>query len=215
MRKWLRRWIAPFPYEDYVDRHRCIFIHIPKCAGSSVHAVLGGGRKVSRSHASYRMYQTADRRRFASYFKFTVVRNPWERALSSYRYLATGGSGREADLRLSAWINAECGDFRDFVLKWLDHDKLHGILVLRPQFSFVYDMIARRVMVDQVCRMERLEADLESVWRRLGVHQATPMVNASIGDKPTDAYADPAVVDRVATLYALDAKLFDYRFDAE
>jgi hypothetical protein len=41
------------------------------------------------------------------------------------------------------------------------------------------------------------------------------MVNASIGDKPTDAYADPAVVDRVATLYALDAKLFDYRFDAE
>lgn len=30
-----------FPYRDYLDRHRCIFIHVPRAAGTSILQAMG------------------------------------------------------------------------------------------------------------------------------------------------------------------------------
>lgn len=213
IRRWLRRRFAPFPYEPYCDRLGCIFIHIPKCAGSSVHAVLSPSLRVPRWHANYRLYRTSDKRRFESYFKFTVVRNPWDRVYSGYEYLRSGGNRRSGDRPLAERIQRECADFREFVLDWLSQDALHGVLLLRPQFTFIYDLPRERLMVDDLCRFENLGDDLARVFGRLGIEAGVPHVNASPTDDFRKAYVDPRMVDRIGELYARDARLLDYDFE--
>ena len=69
-------------------KHKCIFIHIPKCAGTTVEVYL-------RSHAKSQK-QTKMRERgeelarainlYPEYFTFTFVRNPFDRFVSYYFY---------------------------------------------------------------------------------------------------------------------------------
>ncbi|HSH75802.1 MAG TPA: sulfotransferase family 2 domain-containing protein, partial [Longimicrobiales bacterium] len=72
------------------DDRRCIFVHIPKCAGFSVARSLFGN--LAGGHLTVRKYQMIYRRReFSEYFKFTFVRNPWDRVVSAFFFLKEGG----------------------------------------------------------------------------------------------------------------------------
>jgi len=83
------------------DRLRCIFIHIPKTAGSSIEDVLfphprtteqfwglpnkyqtGGLQHLMAKHIKLEVPSDI----FNSYFKFTVIRNPWDQAVSHFCY---------------------------------------------------------------------------------------------------------------------------------
>ena len=70
-------------------RHRCIFVHIPKTAGTSVEAALGWFTEYTRGaqdHRSIRKLREAiTPDEFCTYFKFTFVRNPWDRVVSWYK----------------------------------------------------------------------------------------------------------------------------------
>src|ERR1700746_1966012 len=74
-------------YAGYPNRFRCIFIHIPKTAGSSVVEVLFGERS---RHIPYFEYEQANPGKFRRYFKFSFVRNPWDRLVFSYFFLRAG-----------------------------------------------------------------------------------------------------------------------------
>ena len=64
-----------------LDYYRCIFVHIPKNAGLSVCYTLFGN--TGGSHRKITSYQKLFHpKTFASYFKFTFVRNPWDRFIS-------------------------------------------------------------------------------------------------------------------------------------
>src|SRR4051812_39230730 len=64
--------------------HRCIFVHIPKTAGNSVNRVFGIGWQDHKDLQRYHAELPAEL--FATYFKFAIVRNPWDRLLSDYNY---------------------------------------------------------------------------------------------------------------------------------
>ena len=60
-------------FSHFADEHQCIFIHIPKAAGTSVTLTLFG--KGSR-HVPWFEYYQANPRKFRKYFKFAFVRIP-------------------------------------------------------------------------------------------------------------------------------------------
>lgn len=167
--------------------HRCVFVHIPKTAGQSIEHVfldllgltwkrraplllrynanpeLGPPRLAHLRAADYVALGHMSESQFADYFRFSFVRNPWDRAVSFYKYI-----GRPA----------ECS-FKRFAIEVLPNDLWHNMYwFVRPQTEFLY--AGGRLMVDFVGRFETLEADFREVRDRLGLPIARlPFVNRS------------------------------------
>lgn len=189
------------------DEMECIFVHIPKAAGTSVAHGLFGCGVGHKSIYEYRKIFGAD---FHRYFKFAVVRNPFSRVVSAYESLKRGGN--------PVWPNADryrdevlCRyeGFERFVLEELDRatkEQKH----FRPQWKFL--MIGGDLAVDYVARLETLEEDFERICERLGVDRTLPHRNKTGDRRPPLAsyYENDAVADAVRTLYADDFSLLDY-----
>lgn len=88
-----------------VPDQNILFIHIPKCGGSSIAAGLFKKENIAYktymqlSKGQHKKYMTDHHQKHATasyykkklksfddYYKFTVIRNPWERAISSYEW---------------------------------------------------------------------------------------------------------------------------------
>ena len=163
--------------------HQCIFIHIPKVAGTSIARFFETEQPQSPPSAlpfdpndkskfqpppphlralDYIRYGLATKEQFDSYFKFAFVRNPFARLVSEYRYR----------------LLARKYDFNTWVMNELPrpawNDQYCHIL---PQYDFVYDDDGRLV-VDFVGRFEHLSRDFkrglpeaEHLVRRLAADQ--------------------------------------------
>ena len=72
-------------------RRKVIFIHIPKCAGSSI-SLNWLGFQVG--HQSYRQYEVKLGGQMKDFFIFSFVRHPETRFVSAYQFLSRGGMSR-------------------------------------------------------------------------------------------------------------------------
>jgi hypothetical protein len=202
------------------DLHRCIFVHIPRCAGTSVEDVIWPGPRDARDlwmgfvgphgnryqagglqHLLARQIrQAVGARRFDSYFKFSVVRDPFDRAVSQfchmrYRRDLRGFLGMEDDASFTEYL-ALIGGRRH--VQW------------EPQCSFLYDQEGR-LMVDFVARFETLERDLGEVFERLGI-QCASLPHENAADRHQDiVYDDEESRALVEKIYSEDFSRFGYR----
>lgn len=189
------------------DKHRCIFVHIPKAAGVSVSkklfGCLGGGHPPLADYAH--VFSPVE---FKDYFKFTFVRNPWDRLLSAYVFLAKGGfNGKDAE-----WAKrnlAPYANFQDFVRGWVNEKNIWTKQHFYPQSYFV--TLDGQLAVDFVGRFENIDEDFATIAQRLGVDARLEHLNSS-GKKDYHDYYDEECADIVARVYREDIALFDYRF---
>ncbi len=83
-------------------KHQCIFIHISKCAGTSIEGAFGiDSKELNYEHLYgwcpenrlYLQHATPqqlldfgyiDQKTWNEYYKFVIIRNPWSRAYSDY-----------------------------------------------------------------------------------------------------------------------------------
>ena len=92
--------------------HRCIFVHIPKTAGSSIENAIWGDDWTQRTKSQlwmgavrpgYNKYQSGGLQHllatqikqevgsavFDDYYKFSFTRNPWDKVVSQFLHLKT------------------------------------------------------------------------------------------------------------------------------
>ena len=69
-------------------KHRFIFIHVPKCAGSSISLNLLGYQV---GHTPYKTYEALLGKDLRHYFTFSIVRDPLIRFWSAYNFIEKGG----------------------------------------------------------------------------------------------------------------------------
>ena len=71
-------------------KHKCIFIHIPRCGGTSMEISITGKNwwAVERStkHLIASTAQKVYKPYWNDYFKFSFVRNPWDRMVSMSKF---------------------------------------------------------------------------------------------------------------------------------
>lgn len=190
------------------DEQKALFIHIPKCAGISVnHAIygsLGGGHQTLNHYM--RVFPPEQ---LLSYFKFTIVRNPWDRLVSAYFFLQKGGF-EEAD---RCWFNNELSEysgFSDFVQNWLTRETIWTRHHFRPQYHYFLDR-NRKLPLDFIGHFETIDRDFDYIASRIGIEKKLPQHNASQHRNYRDYYdnATRAIVEKV---YAEDIGLLGYKF---
>lgn len=205
----MRKVIGPEGYSfKPFDEKKCIFIHIPKCAGVSVNNSLFGC--LAGGHTTLDEYiEIFEPNCLQSYFKFTIVRNPWDRLVSAYFFLQKGGFGS----RDRIWFEEELSSFRSFdgfVTSWVNEKNIWKWHHFRPQYHYFQNK-HDKVKVDFVGYLENLNHDFDVIAQRLGVHSALESANLGKHDSYMDYYTEDTkrIVEAV---YHKDIELLGYDF---
>lgn len=200
-----------YPYRRYNDKNKCIFIHIPKNAGTSILDAIGAPT-TGRLHIEYFHYEKADKERFNKYFKFAIVRNPLDRARSTYKYLVAGGNQDESDLYLSRKIREKSTCFSEFVINILTPSNVASFNLLRPQSAFICDT-TDKTMMDSILFFESLESDWKQLKNRAqyftGISGILRHTNKSISSSNQEKLMlSPEAFARLKLVYERDYKIF-------
>lgn len=218
-------------------KHKCIFIHIPKCAGTSFEKVLGHfdnyEERGRQDHRSVRMIQkpfslfqafstfdnTKDSVRrmrehfrtprnpnnslkvnseqYESYFKFTVVRNPWHRTHSWYKNVK-----RDPVHQKNYGIPGEI-DFTSFVTKFA------GKGYLRPQ-TYWLKQFNGQINLDHLGHFETLADTFELINNKFNLQETSlPHALEGKGTSISQDLTDEAS-KFIASYYAEEIELFGY-----
>lgn len=163
-------------------RHACLFIHVPKCGGTSIeeylrtHAAAIGHRAEPGLDRTMRRAGLAETlNRHPGYFVFAFVRHPLDRLVSTWRHgLRGAGPYYERpvrDLTLAEYVRIAV---EGRTAEQSEFDRYH----LLPQVAFVPDAGRRtlfgvaldpRVTCGLVGRFERLDDDFRTICGRLGI----------------------------------------------
>lgn len=174
-----------------VHEHKLIFIHINRTGGVSVETAF---EQPIMDHRLPRDFiKEYGRDTWDNYYKFAIVRNPWDRMVSVY-------SNRKK------WIDEMSTKDLSFE-EWL-----LGLQYYREfnQLRWIYSN--SKIIVDFVGRFERLELDFQKVCKKIGVKKSLPHKNKS-EHAPYQCYYTKKTKELIETYCEREIKMFGYRFN--
>ena len=197
-----------YSYKPFDDR-KTIFVHIPKCAGVSINQTIFGN--LAGGHTTFEEYLNIfEPHCINGYFKFTIVRNPWDRLVSAYFFLKKGGFGeKDRD-----WFNEELSsfiDFDDFVKRWVNKKNIWKWHHFRPQYHYMLDK-REKIPLDFVGFLENLDDDFKYITKKIGITCDLPTSNKSKHKNYQDYYNDETK-EIIREIYSEDIELLGYNFD--
>lgn len=199
-------------------RRRLIFVHIQKTGGSAINLAFGQPQNPPEKHRdATELRALYGEAAWSQSFKFSIVRNPWDRLVSwwtmidSMRAHVAAGGAASGFIR---YVLQNALSFEQFIgLDGEIADADGRKRVLRPQLSYITDAEGR-LMVDHVGRFERLGAEVAVVAALRGKPVTLRRINASQHGPYHEAYT-PSMRDRVGEAFAADIAAFGYRFEAD
>jgi len=188
-------------------KHRFIFVHAGRTGGTSFERIAGqdvtndertkhlGNTDFDGKHLGFQYYQRAFPSEFKTFFKFTIVRNPFDRLVSQWFWRTTVIKDHQG-MSLKEFILT-----RHESSKYSEKFKLSGFSINDSLKQF-----------DYIGRFEDLHNTYRYLLEKLNIQQ-TDMVysNKTIHNNYQDYYT-AETIDIVNVKYGLDLELFDYKF---
>lgn len=189
-------------------KHKFAFVHIPKTGGTSLTLLLAPHLDKPPARTKGRSWQglchntglhsginkhTADK--LKDYFKFTIVRNPYDRLLSMWR----SGYGRPGKKTFEEYCNSVCSRRKH---------RAFG-----PQVDYIsHDGI---VLVDYVARYEQYDAEVTLLMNKwdLSFEQIPHRLNTK-NRKNRQAVFTKKIADKIYEHMKLDFDTFSYKKDS-
>lgn len=192
-----------------LDYYKCIFVHIPKNAGLSVcYTLFGNAGGSHRKIVDYKNIFSPNT--FNRYYKFTFVRNPWDRLVSTFFFLKNGGLTEKDRI----WAESHLGeftDFKNFVKNWLTENNINNSLHFQHQHIFLEDGKGQ-IAVDFIGRFENIDEDFKAITDTLNINRVLKKTNASERKENYRLYYDEETKAIVEAIYKKDIELFNYEF---
>lgn len=216
-----------------INEYKAIFIHIPKTAGTSIYnffkvnntlwSKIGtfGKVRVGLEHARAMDLKQFDETKniFDEYFKFSFVRNPYDRVLSQFFWQCRLIKHEEPDVLLfNRWLPEYLDDkllFEGFV------DSGEKRYILRqhracsehylPQYNFLYDE-EENLLIDFIGRYENLENDLKLILKKINYTKEVILPRLNTNDKAfnKEEYLTEHNKSVIYEKYKKDFMLFNY-----
>jgi hypothetical protein len=183
-------------------KHKFIFIHINKCGGTTIDTLFNGE---FAGHKKAFHYEELYPKEFNNYFKFTFVRNPWDRVVSFYHY--------QVKRKWDFYPFNKTIPFKKFVKEWLR--QMPGQTTLNT--NSCYDWISDKnddLLVDFIGKLENFQQDFNAICDTIGIErQKLPHENKSKHKHYTEYYNEETK-EIVAKKYAKDIEYFGYKFES-
>lgn len=187
-----------------------MFIHVPKAAGTSIsHALYGR----SLGHLKASEIKRWCPKEFKTLFKFGFTRNPWDRAVSAYRFALKGSTETAGIRNFKQYQSPEFRDFDTFVNEWLAIKDLTKVdYVFQPQYLFVLDSNERNLL-DFIGKIERIDEDIKKLSVLLNRKIEIPVLNrVTTPGSYKKYYRDRQLINKVGDIYSKDVNYFNYDF---
>lgn len=209
-------------------KEKIIFIHIPKCAGSSVEMFFGvkpfkwsqpnyenltgwcPKRKIHLQHATAEQLlelDLIDEETWNNYFKFAIVRNPWSRAVSDYLWI-NGTTPFKVSFKNYLSAKGRYGRvLSDTSIKEYRGDHLW------PQNEFI--TLDGEIAVDKVIKIENLKQEFAQLAEDRGFKSIT-LPHDKKAKKPYKHYSHfyrDIEIEMLKQKFEDDIKIFNYKFE--
>ncbi|WP_415906477.1 sulfotransferase family 2 domain-containing protein [Neptuniibacter sp. QD72_48] len=195
-----------FLYPDYYRDGKVVFIHVPKAAGTSIAETLYG-RSITHHTADH--FRKANRKLYSDSFTFSVVRNPYERLVSAYKFAKAGGTKRVPIRNPELYTGKDFSNFENFVKNWLVRKDINNIdFVFQPQWIYVCDKKSK-IIVDRLYDVKDLSACEIELSNQLGHDVFFPKVNSTGNEDYRDYYND-GLVKEVKEIYYKDFEVLPF-----
>ncbi len=206
---------------------KVLFLHNPKTGGTTIEKVfdldvtrenlftIGDVKYFSKHQCSLQHLSYIELKRripsdiFDSYYKFTFVRNPWDRIVSTYCWDKREFKTFEkfvdfVETLYNKYTVETLTDFPEFSIKYCAH--------LYPQYIYTGEGV-------DVYRYENFTSEMSKIMGRFNISDPTlgkdiPLINSSSHGHYSSYYND-RTREVVRKIYAEDIRRFGYTFESE
>lgn len=199
------------------DKHKVIFIHIPKTGGTTIEKMLDipvgksslflsryeAKNKPAYQHYTYeQLKDVIPAEKFNSYEKITFVRNPWDKLVSAYFWNKRGFQN------FSDFVDFVESTFQRFsldeIFKYPGYNKWFISHIL-PQYLYVGPDVT-------VYKFENFQTELPKLLKKYNI-EGNLRHDHKKDHQHYSKYYDDRTKDIVSKVYAKDISLFNYVFE--
>jgi hypothetical protein len=189
--------------QEFIKK-RFIFIHINKTAGTSISQVLN----INKVHLnSKEIIDIIGIEKWNNLYKFTIVRNPWDKVVSHYMHrvkknYTNMGNGH---ISFKDWVKFCYGPVKN--LNYYDQIKM-----FQPQVEWLKDN-NDKINIDKIIRFENLNNDFEEVKSILGINKISLIPHLNKTDREDyKNYYDEESLNIIYNWFIEDIKFFNYSY---
>jgi hypothetical protein len=155
----------------------------------------------------------ASKEQWDSYFKFAIIRNPFDRIVSSYNWLC-GSMMKPCNFRdrlLFKNFVFRKAPFKEVLSQDFIGDPTNRYHHIKPSIEYLFEN--DNLLVDYVGRFENLEYEWKFICKKIGTKNTLPHIHKrSRSNKHYREYYNDETRGYISEVYKKDLEIFGYKF---
>lgn len=186
------------------DIHKIIFVHIPRTSGTSIESFMENNmsryKGIEKHSNASQLYQSIGKKKWNSYFKFSITRNPYDMVISLYKASAFRNIGYISGKSLKYFLS-------HYEPWYWEHGTTCCDYLNRNDLDHIGEFSNRDKTIQIL--QEKTGLSIEKSLRLRSVQFSSKASE----NKHYSEYYDDETRDIVAKKYAKDIERFGYKFE--